>query len=75
MRCGPKGELGKAVDQVRVAEPQPQNAALRAIKARTGNGNTVVEVMYKMFNKMGAAAADIGLGNAVVQLGLGNEGL
>ena len=45
-----------------------------AIKAGAGYRNAVMEVIDEMFNKMGAAAANIGLANAMVQLGLGKEG-
>ena len=54
-------KLGKAVDQLRVAEPEAQDPALGTIKSRAGNRNTMVEVIDEMFYKMGAAATDIRL--------------
>jgi len=72
---GAIGEVGEAVDEFRLGEAEAQDAALRAIKAGAGDGDAVVEAGGKMPQEGSAGAADIGMRQAVVQLGLGGEGL
>jgi hypothetical protein len=56
-----EGKLGKTVYQLRVAETKPQYPSLRTVKARTGNGDAMVKIVYKMFYQAGARPADVGL--------------
>jgi len=71
----PIGKMGEPVDQVRITETEAQYPALRTIKSRTGNRNAMVKILHEMFHQRGAAAVDIGLRNAMAQLGLGHKGL
>ena len=70
-----KRKIGETVYQVRVTEAQPQYPPLRAIKPRTGNGDAMMEIAYKMFQQAGSCGADIWLRDAVAELGLGDETL
>ena len=72
---GAVGKAGEAVDEFRLAEAETQHAALGAIKARAGNGDALVEAGGEMTEQGGAGAADIGVGQAMVQLGLGGKRL
>jgi len=72
---GTVGEVGEAVDEFGLGEAEAQYAALRAIKTGAGDGDAMVEAGGEMPQQGGAGAADIGLSEAVVQLGLGSEGM
>jgi len=69
------GEAGEAVDQVGLAEAQAEDPALGAIEARAGDGDAMVEAFGEVTKQGGAGAAEVGLGEALVELGLGGESL
>ena len=70
-----EAKSGKPVDQVGLAEAQPEDAPLGGIEPRTGNGNAMIKIAHKMLEQGGAAAADVGKRKPVVQLRLRNERL
>jgi len=72
---GAIGEIGEAVDELGLGEAEAQHAALGTIEAGAGDGDAVVEAAGEVSQQGGAGAADIGLRQAVVQLGLGGEGM
>ncbi len=55
-----KTEIGEAVDQPGITESQAEDAALRTVKAGTGNGDPRVKTVGEMAEQGYARAADIG---------------
>jgi len=72
---GAIGKVGEPVDEFGLGEAEAQDAALRAIKAGTGDGDTLVEAGSEMPQQGGAGTADIGLRQPVVELGLRGEAM
>src|SRR5271169_4614081 len=72
---GTIGKPGEAVDQFRLAEAETKHPALRSIEPRAGYRYALVKPVGKMPEERGAGAADIGLRQAMVQLGLGRKGM
>jgi hypothetical protein len=70
---GAVGEGREPVDQVWLCEPKTQYPSLRAIEARAGDRDTLVETGGEMPEQGGAGAADIRLREPMVQLGLGGK--
>ena len=70
-----KGKACQFVDELGLVEAETEDATLGAIEAGAGDRNTVVEAVHKVLEEGGAGSADIGLRQAVVQLGLGGKGL
>ena len=70
---GAVGEMGKAVDKIGLAQTQAEDPALGAVEAGAGNGDALMEAVGKVTEQGSAGAAEIGLGEAMVQLCLGGE--
>ena len=46
-----EAKIGKAIDQVRVADTEPEDTSLWAIEAGAGDGDAVVEIASEMLDQ------------------------
>src|SRR5579871_5767143 len=72
---GAIGETGEPVDEFRLGEAETEDPALRTIEPGACNGDALMEAAGEMPEQRSAGAADIWLGQAVMELRLGGEGM
>jgi len=69
------GEACQSVDELGLVEAQAKDPSLGTVEAGAGDGDALVEAVHKVFEEGRAGRTDIGMGQAVVQLGLSRKGL
>ena len=55
----PETKIGQPVDQFRVTDAQPEDPALRTVKAGAGNSNAMIKIFYKMLDQGGGPAGAV----------------
>ena len=68
-------KICEAIYQLGCSQAEAQDSALGTIEAGTGNCDALVITLGKMFEQGRGGGGDIGLGDGMVDLGLGKEGL
>lgn len=68
-------KICEAINQLGGSQAEAQDSALGTIETGTGNCDALVIALGKMFEQGRGGGGDIGLGDGIVDLGLGEEGL